>query len=760
MWRWLALLVLCGACSRDKSPTPPAAEAAPAPLGTATASAPRVPPPIYDLAANLSSCLVEHRGISIDTGTRAAEARRGFAIAPFEDVAAVDRQGASFSRLLSRKISYEFWLDEALDGVLVALRVHGGTARGVTASIGDRRVGSAKLTSGETRIVTFHAQKLELSSGQHTLVLRFWGGERGGKDKAVAELDWIRIGPKDELEATYAAPTLRDLVTDVVLDGQPRRSIVLRGPGKVRCPLRPAKNARLRVALGYWGAGRGVADLRIVRDGEPPVTLEQRKVGGGAGATWTALEIDLGRYASQVIGLELRALETTRGGRIAFGDAAIVRGDHPEATVPEAKVVVLVVAAGLDRRRIPPWGPTGQLTALGELSRSAAAFSRYRVPTTVSAGVMASLLTGMPPASHALEDHAARLPPSVRTIAEIVKEASGRTAMLTGVPTTFAAFGFDTGWDRFEAFSPVHDISATEPLTRAAAWLEAELDGDDEARRLVVVHTRGAHPPWDLSREELSKLKPEEYGGALDARRGGITLGNVRSRPRAAQRRLDDEDWVRLHALHDAALAKQNQGLLQVMNVLKRAGLWKDTLFLFTGDVALGEPPEVPFGPAPDLAEDKLIVPLLVKFPGNHHAEEEILAAASSVDIAHTILQALRLKIPEQVVGADLFALASGSEPLIGRPMLATLGNQYSTRFGRWLLTGELARAPRLCRLDIDPACAEDVLGRMNVAAQATWQWTYDALTAGRAPDRRAAREPASVDPETAAALVVWGDLN
>ena len=115
-------------------------------------------------------------------------------------------------------------------------------------------------------------------------------------------------------------------------------------------------------------------------------------------------------------------------------------------------------------------------------------------------------------------------------LSEIVKEASGRTAMFTGVPSTFGAFGFGSGWDTFEMVSPVLDVAATEPMTRALKWLETELDDEHPGARLLVVHARGSHPPWDIPRDEVQTLKPEEYSGILDARRGGIMLAALRAR--------------------------------------------------------------------------------------------------------------------------------------------------------------------------------------------------------------------------------------
>ncbi len=643
--------------------------------------------------------------------------------------------------------------------MFVALRVHSGSAHRVSAYVDNKPVGGARLATDETRVVVLPGSTSKLERGRHTLMLRFWGGRsKGGNREPYAELDWARLGIEDDLPATYSAPTLKDIVADEALDGRPRRSIVLRSPSSVRCAIRPTEDAHLRLALGYWGAGRGVAEIRVARDGEEPVTLAERKVTGGQGATWTPLDVDLGRYANQLVGLELVVQDATRGGRVMFGDPLIVHEHRSVPEVPEAKTVIVVVASAMERRLVPPWGPIGDLAAFGELARSGVAFSSYRVPTTVPAAVVASMLTGLEPRAHALEDHAARLPAVVRTIASIVKEASGRTAMFTGVPTTSAAFGFDAGWDRFESISPVKDLPAIEPYLAAAKWLDHELN-EGSAPRLVVIHERGLHPPWDLDKDEAAKLPPEEYEGVIDARRGGITLAKIRARNSRKQRRLADQDWTRLRALQAAAIEKESGGLAQLVAMLKKHNAWDDTLLVFAGDVAGGEQTGVPYDPAGSLSEDRLIVPLVVRFPGDKLAGKEAKAGATSVDVARTVLDALQLKVPEQVGGVDLWSLANGVEPVGGRPFVATLGSAYATRVGSWLLRGHLDHPPRLCRLDVDPACVNDVLGNDAIAGEALWQWTFDVESAELSPGRKTQREPAAIDPDTAAALTVWGDI-
>jgi hypothetical protein len=766
---WLFLAVgmgfLVAACkSREASPAP-VLQAVPSVIDPTLPTVASAAPPVldgrdrFDIIPNLSWCEVEHEGLLLDLGSPAAAAYRGFGATRSDDSEDVERDGQTFARAYGRSLHYDFWLDEPRSGTSVSLRAYGGAAKWLGVAIDDKRVGSVKLIPGETKVLSLPALTAELGRGHHRIKLTFSGASRGPR-QVQAEIDWLRIGERSDDIAAYAAPTASDIVGDVVLNGAPKRALVLGAPSTVRCWLRPAADARLKVALGFWGAGKGTAEVRVVADAEEPVVLQTRRVTGGDSASWTPLAVDLAPFAGKVIGIEFRALDGSRGGRIAFGDPSVARKPPDPLSVPRAKYAILVLESGIDRRRVPPFGPTGKLSALGEFGRAATAFSGYRAPSVVVQSVVTSLLTGLSPRAHGVEDPNSRIADSTRLLSEMVKEASGRTAMFTGVPTTFGAFGFSAGWDTFDMVSPVLDVPAIEPMTRALKWLEAELDDEHPGPRLLVVHARGSHPPWDLARDEVQGLKPEEYSGILDARRGGIMLAALRARRQRAAHHLQDEDWIRLHAFEDAALAQQDGVVDQLVNLLKKKNAWDRSLIVFAGDVSAGEPPDVPFDPQGVLSEERLAVPLVVKFPGGDLSGRDEPFPVGAADVSATVLTALGLPVPDYFEGADLYAASHGRLPVVIPPSVASAPGRYATRLGSWLLRGELGKQPTLCAVDLDPACVNDVFDQRPFAARALWLATFRAQTAAlHVTGRPADKLPAVLDPDTIAALTVWGDV-
>ncbi len=701
-----------------------------------------------------SLCRVAHGGMFLDLGSDASHARRSFALGPFADLASDTWSDQSYTRFASPEVHYDFWLMDEAEDLEVRIRAKAGSSNALTASVDQVRLGSLRLRGDGFQTLAFPSLKTPLPRGRHQLTLR-WSGRATGDGRPLGMIEWIHWAPPGQPALTYRPPRQRALRDDVVLGGVPRRSIVLEAPGSLSCPLSVTRDSKLDFGIGYWGDGSGVARITARRDGAPPQLLAERRVTGNA-AEWTDVSLDLHQQSNQLMQLELDVASDSPSGRLVFSEPRL-RSPNKPVSVPRAKLVVLVVASGLHRELLPPFA--GGLRNINRLVEKSARFPEYRVPTTVVGGVMASLLSGLPPMAHELQTPKSRLPRRVQTLADRIREASGESAFFTGVPHTRKSFGFDRGWNHYEEFSPVSDVPASAPLTRAKLWLEGAIEREPGVARLVVVHLRGGHPPWDLSREEVAELEPREYNGLLEARRGGIILASIRSNTRLAQRRLSAPDWVRLRALSLAALGKQDEALGSLVELLERSGLWDDTLFAFAGDVAAGDPPEAPFGAARALTEDRLLVPLWVKFPSASFAGSAVPGPVTSSDVTTTLAGALGVTLPDELVGVDLYRLAAGDGPALGRSLLATLGPDYALRWGNWLMRGTSPKTPVLCELSVDPACAHDVLEQSPLAAEALWRATFESQRRERSLENAAGpAEPALLDKDTAAALQVWGD--
>lgn len=743
--------VLLSGCESCLKRLPSEASPAAPPSDPAAVAAQTVAQPGLSLLSELGRCEISHQGILIDLGTDAVNQRRAFSAGPFNDVSNQIRSGKTFAVFSGRDVSYDFWLQRPSEPLSVALRGRAGRADKVSVYLDDERLGNLKLPSAAAQVVVSAAGKRELTAGRHTLTLRFVGGKRGDSEP-YAEMDWLWVGDRDQLTASYAPPTLDDVVSDVVIGGQPRRSIVLRVPATVRCVVKAVRDEQLDLSMGHWGEGQGTAQVRVLVEGEAPVVLAEYSLQGGEQAQWQNANLDLSRFEGKMLTIELSALQSTGSGRIAFGEPTLsVHKALPSPVV--AQNVVLVVLSGLSHATLPPWTTVQGFRTLTELARHGVTFNGYRTGSTSAPAVVASLLTGMAPRLHTVEDAEHRLPSTVFTLAEMLKQQGVQSVMFTGVPTSFQASGLDRGWDRFVTISPISDLPAAEPINQAVSWLADSLKVNPEQRRFIVIQARGGHPPWDLSREEAAGLPPDEYAGVLEARRGGIILSQLRARAPSNRNRLRQEDWTRLLAMQSFTLRRQDQAMTRLMDLLHEQGQWDKTLFVFVADVPMGAPPSIPFGTAP-LSEDRLLAPLLVKFPGGFQGGRQVATSCTTEDITRTIADALGLTDHQQIAGDTLLNAADDRELPAGRPLVAMMGNQYATRWGPWLLLGEFGSVPRLCQTEVDPSCVNDLFADHPASALALWHGTFEASQLQPA----AKSERAVPDEETQAAVLVWGD--
>lgn len=744
----LALALLVAACGTSRDPR----RAPPAPSASASASAaPAAPPPrvLLDLVQALPGCDVDHRGPLFDAGTEAMNGRYGWGRGLPSGVTHVEHDGSSWGRFTDRKFQISFTLLEPTP-IFVAARAVSYGAKNASVLLDDQPLGTLVFARDQIKIAQSATTTLPVDPGLHTLTFRFYGRVRDGD--AFADIDWIRVGTPDEAASTYGPPTQRDLIApSAQLGNVPHRAVALRAPGSVRCALRFPRGARIRTAVGLSGAGEGDAEIRVLRDGKKPELVRAIHLEGGDKARWVDVDMPLAPFEGSVGALELFATQAPRGGRVMFGDPAIVLPPASSAPPAPARAVILVVLDGVTRTELPPWSSRAALPALADLAQNGVVFDQHRAPSTVVAASFASLLTGLPPIAHGVTDAGARLPASLGTIAGIARDASVRTAMFTGVPYTFRAFGFGSSWERYLEHPPSSGAAATAPIDDVLAWINETSKGAPEMRMLAVVHARGGHPPWDVTPKELAAAAPPDYTGLIEPRSAAQKITRFRRAKRA--RVLSEADRQRIRSLEQMALAGQDRALGALMAALRSTGLWDSTLLLVTGDVSSGA--DELFADGLDLKEPALTLPLYAHFPGNLGGGRRVAEPTEMVDLARTALGALGLPAPPRFLGRDLARIAGDLDVASLGPQIAILDERYSARWADLVLSGKYPKPPALCDLALDATCAFNRRDSMPIAASAIFRGIVAADLATRAA--AAKREPATIDGDTSAALNVWG---
>jgi arylsulfatase A-like enzyme len=804
-----ALAAWLAGCSRSAPPPPterPTSAVASAVAGTLPTgeSAPRAS---LSAVASTDECTFGHRGVLLDLGDAATRAR----LTPTERsgrIDAVERDGASWARVFARGASISFVASaedvaaSTADGAYPAIeaRVRGGAAKSIAVFLNGKAAGVWPLVKGEAHLVS---AKLatdgagpQLVVGTNELLLRLRGAAKAGASAPdeEAELDWVHVGGAKADEA-YSAPTRGDAITSATLAGTPMRVVSLRAPGYARCTGWLPSSARLVGAVGVAGGGDADLELRVVRDRAAPVVLSALHVIGDE--PWKPIDLPLalppttGRAGaagkSGTLGaIELVAVRSTRGARVLFGDPRVVAtqpapaSDAPAAGPPRVNGAVLVVEGNVAPRLVDLYASDGTvLPELGALAKAGIVFDANRASGGASSSALASILTALPARGHGVVDEESGLGRDVTTLADVARQAGIRAAMFTAVPTTGSAFGFGRGWDTFIEHAP--DLgeapgAAVAPFDDAARWISERATPGE--RFLVVIHARGAHPPWDATPEEMRTLPPQDYTGGIDPKRAAELLARARPQtgpgPRTSVLRLNDGDRTRAWALYTLALKEHDAALGRLLAALKAAGRDGDTLVVVTGDVGLGEA-RAPFEDPDPLSETALATSLVVRFPAPAASTSgaasasasltgsRVVAPTTSADIARTVVDAFGLSPPAGFDGEDLarIAIAGATRDVRGRPLLAMSGARFSLRWGSFVLRGVQPESlgtesppgevTKLCDVSLEPECTSDVRGAFPLA--------LTALRRELAQEAQASHPPVPVveTPTLQASLKLWG---
>jgi arylsulfatase A-like enzyme len=760
----IALVVGCGQHSRGKTheergaASPSAHEPEPAPPPPSPAGPKRAV--VIDAADPKAACVFGYRGPVLDLGEHGQAAQFGLRLDP-PPVDWMEREGSSWVRVHGKSVSVIFFVvppaDMSAEGPAGAMpfleaRIRGGAAKSVSFYLNGHAIGGGTIARGDTRVLAIKSSAAQPVAGQNELTIRFSAVPKGTIDPS-AELEWVHFGV-GEPDPEYAAPTRGDTRVSKSFAGQPDRAFSLRGPGFARCAGWIPNGSVVETRARLEGTGAADAEVRFVRDRAPPTVIGTLHLDAADAANARLRSWPVGELgAVGTLGaVELSVVRASRGARVIFGEPHVV---GPAAVAPPtaapampARGVVLIVMSQLGARSLSPYGGALLTPTITSLASSGDVFAPSRATTGVANGAVGSMLTGLTARDLGLTDGDSRLPRSVTTIADAVRQAGIASAFFTASPLTSAAFGFDRGWAHFEAHGPTEEGPATRVYDAAVTWLGEHA----KAPFFVMIHARGGHAPWDVSLERVKTLPPESYTGGLEARRAGELFGRSFRTPAAY--RFDDADRARAWALYGAAMEAEDAGVGRVVAALSAAGAMESTTFIVTSDVGVNDTARVPFAESEALDEASLATPLIVDWAHETGHGARIDVVSSEEDLGSTVLAAFGLPAPVAFRGRDLRVLATESGLPGARPELAMDRDRFALRWGAFVSTGVRDREGKLCDLSLEPACVTDVRESYPLASSLLHGALFEALVSANPP---IAREPAALDAVTQAALKLWG---
>jgi arylsulfatase A-like enzyme len=261
---------------------------------------------------------------------------------------------------------------------------------------------------------------------------------------------------------------------------------------------------------------------------------------------------------------------------------------------------------------------------------------------------VASILTGLGPLAHGVQELHDRLPDAAVTLPELLRSAGYRTAAFSTNWHVSEEAGLSQGFDDFFFFP--EDPQSDEVTRRVVRWLDTN---GGRSPFFLYVHTIDPHapytPPADLRKRFAPSLRLEA-GYEYDLKRIETAEGQERA-----------ELIAELRPLYDAEVASNDRSFGALMDALRERGVYDDAVILFVADHGEEFNEHGDFGHRNNFFRETLSVPLIVKRPRQTRGER-VSRLAQQVDLMPTLLEIAGVRPPDGLPGAGLFRLAASGD--------------------------------------------------------------------------------------------------
>jgi arylsulfatase len=354
------------------------------------------------------------------------------------------------------------------------------------------------------------------------------------------------------------------------------------------------------------------------------------------------------------------------------GPCRELRGAAREPRPP----LVLVVNDTMRRDRMGVYGGRARTPAFDAFARANLRFDQAYTQAPWTRPAMASLFTGLLPSQHGVgmergaERKAPRgLAPELTTLAELLRDAGYRTAAFVSNPWMETRFGFDQGFDLYDASfarwgadNEEAKLPGVEVSAKALAWVEAQPEG---VPWFLFVHYLDSHRPYPAL--DMGELQVQRERVAADTRvpkdeaARAEMAASVRVRtasdappplvePKLAMLEMAYEKGIEQF---DAALARLLDGLAAT-----RGGARAAVVVTSDHGEALFERGYGNHGRG--LHDDELAIPLAMRLPGVVGPQGGVQCLVGLVDLVPTLCTYLGVACPDDLAGQDLLAQRPG----------------------------------------------------------------------------------------------------
>lgn len=315
----------------------------------------------------------------------------------------------------------------------------------------------------------------------------------------------------------------------------------------------------------------------------------------------------------------------------------------------ERPSVLLISVDTLRRDHVSAYGyPRRTTPFLDRIAREGALFQRALSTSNWTLPAHMSLLTGLSPSRHGVEDERDRLPGRFRTLAEDFRDEGYRTAGFASHIYLDGSYGFARGFETWEVDA---DQRASRVSERATAWLERE------GAEPFFLFLHYFDPHWDYD-------PPARYRhrfGSPPREAGRLARLNPYRDPRTTLGPTLLEDVT---ALYDGEVAYTDAAVGRVLRWLGDEGRLDDVVVAVVSDHGEEFGDHGGFGHGTHLHGEVTRVPFLLRFPGAVAPGRRPSEVVSLLDLPATLLELAGLPSEPQFLREGRALL--GGEPARG----------------------------------------------------------------------------------------------
>ena len=332
--------------------------------------------------------------------------------------------------------------------------------------------------------------------------------------------------------------------------------------------------------------------------------------------------------------------------------------------------VVLYVIDTLRADYVHAYGSRRSITpSIDRLAREGVLFENHSSAAPWTLPSVATLLTGTPVCTHGVTLDGHKLPASIPTLAQMLREAGWRTASFYANPFAGPASGLVRGFDS-------HGLLISGDTNKPSQWLDRELDHS----AFLYVHTIEPHDPYRVPErfrgmaESISADELKRVNGLIAEFRQLSRFDFAAKKPIGSSDKTAEIDAVlsqlksardTIRELYSVQVAWADDNLGQIIHHLEKRGMWDNTLFILTADHGEEFAEHGMWQHDQSAYEELLHTPLIIKFPKREFAGTRVSQPVSAVDVLPTVLDYLG-ESERQAAGSgtSLIPLArGGSQP-------------------------------------------------------------------------------------------------